>query len=61
MSIILDVPSIVKEGVDAARLGMNMTDQAHPYGYTFCPYRDGSVERYNFLLGCESVYFGLRK
>jgi len=56
----LDVPAIVQEGIDRALLGTHMTDRAHPQGFTFCPYPMGSVERHNFLLGCESVYFGLR-
>lgn len=58
---ILDVPSIVQEGVDAALRGTNMSDRAHPQGFTFCPYHMGSVEHHNFVLGCESVYFGLKQ
>lgn len=58
---VLDVPAFVQEGVDSALRGTHMSDRAHPQGFTFCPYTYGSVERHNFLLGCESVYFGLKQ
>ena len=29
-----------------------------PLGFTFCPYRDGSVERWNFIGGCVEAYMG---
>ena len=52
----LVVPSIVREGAAAALLGSHMSAQEAPMGFTFCPYRDESVERWNFLCGCIAAY-----
>ncbi len=54
----LELPAIYREGSHAATIGTAMSSQATPFGFTFCPYRDQSVERWNFLGGCVEAYFG---
>ena len=54
----ITVPSIYNEGVDAAHLGTHMSGKDTPLGFTFCYYKDGSVERWNFLSGCVAAYMG---
>lgn len=58
MSTMLSVPSIYKEGIAAAHLGTHMSNRETPLGFTFCHYRDGSVERWNFIGGCVAAYMG---
>ena len=54
----LVVPEIQREAVKAANVGVSMSSSATPLGFTFCKYSDGSLERWNFLCGCISAYFG---
>jgi hypothetical protein len=51
------IPPIQKEGVIAAHAGTHMSSSESPLGFTFCHYRNGSVERWNFLVGCIAAYF----
>ena len=54
----LQLPSIFREGAHAATVGVHQSSREMPFGFTFCPYRDQSVERWNFLGGCVETYFG---
>ncbi len=51
------VPSIHKDGEDAAHAGSRMATLAQPMGYVFCPYARGSVEHFNFISGVVQVVF----
>lgn len=51
------VPSIHREGVEAASVGSNMSSIAQPMGFLFCPYANGSVEHFNYISGAVQVYF----
>jgi hypothetical protein len=53
---VIEVPKIYKEGIWAANLGTHMHSTETPLGFTFCPYRDGSIERWNFIGGCVAAY-----
>lgn len=54
----LIIPEIQREGVKWANIGTAMSSSATPIGFVFCPYNDGTVERWNFLSGCVGAYFG---
>ena len=54
----LVLPTIFQEGVMAAHMGTHMSSREFPLGFTFCPYRDESLERWNFLGGCVEAYMG---
>ena len=56
--MMLTVPRYYDEGVQAAHMGTCMSSVPTPLGFTFCPYRDGSVERWNFVGGCIMAYMG---
>lgn len=53
------IPKIENEGQHAALLGTNMSGPAAPLGFVFCPYKDGSAERWNFLNGACTAYYGV--
>lgn len=55
--LLLAIPKYEKEGRAAALAGSRMSSMETPMGFTFCPYADGSLERYNFLVGATEVYF----
>lgn len=54
----INVPKYYEEGIRAATNGVAMTAIEAPMGFTFCPYRDNSVERWNFIGGCVRAYMG---
>lgn len=54
----IHVPEFFREGVVAAHVGTRMSDISHPMGFTFCPYPDQSVQRWNFIDGCVHAYMG---
>jgi len=56
--MMLVVPAYYEEGVRMAHLGVHQSAIATPLGFTFCPHRDGSVERWNFIGGCVAAYMG---
>jgi hypothetical protein len=56
--MMLTVPKFFQEGVLAAHIGTCMSSVPTPMGFTFCPYRDQSVERWNFVGGCAHAYMG---
>jgi hypothetical protein len=51
------VPSIHREGVEAAHYGSKMNSIALPLGFAFCPYAHGGVEHFSFISGVVQVVF----
>jgi hypothetical protein len=54
----ISVPKYFNDGVQAAHVGVAMSTIATPMGFTFCPHRNESVERWNFMGGCVLAYMG---
>lgn len=53
----IDVPAIRREGKDAMLNGRRMRAPGMEERFTVCPYKDGSIERDNFLRGCIEATF----
>lgn len=54
----INVPKYYKEGYDAAVVGVAMSGVETPMGFTFCPYPNDSVQRWNFVGGAVAAYMG---
>lgn len=55
--MILELPETQQEGKDAMRIGRAMADSGCLEGFTFNPYKPGSAQSENFLLGCMATSF----
>lgn len=55
---VIELPAIRAEGREAMLSGMLLRMPTYPLGFTFCPYKIGSTQRANFLMGCVTACFG---
>lgn len=55
--MILELPATQLEGKTAMQLGRAMSGPGCPEGFTFNPYKPGSAQGENFLLGCQESAF----
>lgn len=55
--MILELPETQQEGKAAMQLGRAMAGPGCIEGFTFNPYKHGSTQSENFLLGCMAASF----
>ena len=56
---VIELPSIRQEGFEAMARGMSYhSAPEYHHGFCFVPYRIGTTERANFLMGCVMAVFG---
>jgi hypothetical protein len=55
--MILELPATQQQGKEAMQLGRAMAGPGCPEGFTFNPFKPGSSESENFLIGCREAAF----
>lgn len=55
--MILELPATQQQGKEAMQLGRAVAGPGCPEGFTFNPYKPGSTQSENFLLGCQEAAF----
>lgn len=55
--MILELPATQQQGKEAMKLGRALGGPGCPEGFTFNPFKPGSSESENFLIGCREAAF----